>query len=90
MMENNITLRDLFAIHCPKDWLKRNTPSTVGGMRDELIKRGIIPASRKNGDVMRSYSDSEAEGLHMALRYEYADAMMAARKQIGLPHSHPA
>lgn len=82
LAHNGMTLRDYFATHCPDSWLKEATPTTIGGMRDALIERKIIPASRaQTVDVLRSYEERDERQLLVALRWEYADAMLAEREK---------
>jgi hypothetical protein len=75
-----MTLRDYFAARCPESWIERHNPTTVGDVRNAMIKRGIIPADRAEGDVFRSYDGNDRITLDAMLRYEYADAMIKARK----------
>lgn len=76
-----MTRRDFFAATCPESELKARTPATVGEMRDELIRREIIPSDRKQGDVMRSYRERDSQKLKCILRFEYADEMIAASEK---------
>ncbi len=78
--QDGMTLRDWFATHCPAEWLVENMPKTVGAIRDELIARGFIPPSSRNGDVLKSYNAAAVRKLNIALRWDYADAMIAARE----------
>ena len=75
-----LMLRDYFAARCPDSWVERHSPKTVGDVRDTLIARGIIPADRKQGDVFKSYDDNDRITLGALIRYDYADAMLRARK----------
>ena len=77
---NGMTLRDWFAGNCPESWLDLMTPTTLGEVRDAMIDRNLIPPNRKDFDVTRSYTRKDRIDLYIALRYEYADAMVAARK----------
>jgi hypothetical protein len=77
--EDGVKMRDYFAAHCPDSWLKESMPKTIGAIRDAMIARRIIPADRRNGDVLRSYDDGDEAALRVALRWEYADMMMKAR-----------
>ena len=72
-----MTLRQYFANNCPDYWIEMTTPKTVGEMRDEMIARGIISPSAKHEEVCRSYNNKDEQKLYIALRYEYADAMIA-------------
>jgi len=75
--EVGMTLREYFAAHCPESWMKRQMPSTVGDVRDTLIAKGIIPHGRVRGSPMDSYDETERTALWIAIRYDYADAMLA-------------
>lgn len=77
---NDNTRRDALATGCTEDELERRLPLTVGEMRAELIRRGIIPVARKHGDVLRSYTDADTHKLRCLIRYEYADEMIAASR----------
>lgn len=70
--------RDFFATNCPDSEIEKRTPRTVVGVRDELIRRGIIPISRKAGDVFESYNDKDMERLRCLVRFEYADDMISS------------
>lgn len=79
----DMDIRDYFAAHCPFSWLDKFVPRTIGGIRDALIKEGIIPADRaKYHDVCRSYNDEEYSKLLVAYRWKYAELMMERRQQI--------
>lgn len=75
-----MSLRDYFAAHCPDSWVTKNMPATVGDIRTALISRGIIPPSAMARDVLNSYGNFHEGKLIAAIRYDYADAMIAARK----------
>lgn len=75
-----MSLRDWFATHCPPDWLERFWPQSHEELRDAMISRGIIPASAKRRSPQNSYTEIDVRRLWVAFRYEYADAMLAARK----------
>jgi len=77
---NAVTLRDWFATHCPDSWLEAAMPKTIGATRDELLKRHLIPQERSNWDVLRAYNEADVMKLRVALRWEYADAMLVARR----------
>lgn len=81
MTIENITRRDFFATTCLESELKARMPATVGEMRDELIRRKIIPSDRKHGDVMRSYTEKDSQKLKCILRFEYADEMISASEK---------
>ena len=75
-----MALRDYFAAHCPEYWVKLAFENTVGGIRDALIERDLIPKDAIKKDAFRSYSQADLLRLHAALRYEYADVMLATRR----------
>lgn len=78
--ENGMTLRDYFAASCSHGEIKHRLPSTIGEMRDELIKRKLIPENKKHVDVFKSYTEKDVQKLKAIIRYEYADDMLEARK----------
>ena len=75
-----LTVRDYFAAHCPQWWMEQRVGSTIGEIRDALIERKMIPASRKQEMATRAYTEAERLQLRIALQWEYADAMLAARQ----------
>lgn len=74
-----IPLRDWLAAHCPQWWMDDATPKTLGETRDAIVAHGILPRPRST-DVIHSYTDADRRRLRIALTYDYADAMLAARK----------
>lgn len=80
-----MSLRDYFAAHCPDTWIERNTPDGTDAMRRELLKRKIIASTWHSGGPLETYSEIDTSRLYTALRYEYADAMLAARATRGTP-----
>ena len=79
LAERGLSARDYFAIHVSDAELEPLMPKVVGDMRDELILRGIIPPESKKWDVLNSYTRADVRKLRVALRYEFADQMLAAR-----------
>ena len=77
MKTENISKRDYFAATCPEGEIDSRIPDTFGAMRDELIHRGMIPTSRRSGDVLRSYSKKDQQKLRCIIRFEYADDMVS-------------
>lgn len=76
---DGMSLRDYFANHCPTEWMDLAMPKTVGDMRDAMIIRGILPESARKLDALKSYNGAHRRQLFVAIRYDYADAMLAAR-----------
>lgn len=77
MTTDNVTKREFFAATCPESEINARMPETVGAMRDELIRRGMIPPNRKTGDVLRSYTEKDRQKLRCIIRFEYADEMLS-------------
>lgn len=74
-------LRDLFAVHCPDSWLAKAMPTTLGDIHTALVGRKLIPPPRgTHVDYLRAYTEADVKRLYVVLRYEYADAMLAARE----------
>lgn len=74
-----MSLRDYFANNCPTEWMDLAMPKTVGDMRDAMIIRGILPEIARKLDALKSYNGAHRRQLFVAIRYDYADAMMEAR-----------
>lgn len=65
---NEHELRLYLAAHCPDRYLKDNIPKNIGGYEHALSSRGI------------GFNEPAAKNaLHVAVRFEYADAMLNAR-----------
>lgn len=77
---DGVSERTFLAVNCPISFINSKTDNgSVGGYRDAMIERGIIPRSRKNEAAFHSYSEYEREILEAVLRYEYADLMIRVR-----------
>ncbi len=82
-----VTLRDYFAAHCPAEEIEDRMPNTVGEVAELLKSRGIIKAWT---DIINAYSSEDIWKLRIALRYEYADAMIKTRNEQQYAQRPPA
>lgn len=73
--------RKYFAATCSDSEINRRIPETIGGILDELIRRGIVPENRKNVDITRSYKPEDINKLRCLVRFEYADEMIELSKK---------
>lgn len=80
---DGMSLRDWFAGKCPDEEMKKRIPATMGDIVKLLADLGWISNADATGAgyVWTKYQDEHMHRLRAWARYQYADAMLEARKQ---------
>lgn len=78
-----MSLRDWFAGTCPDEEMKKRIPRTMGDIVKLLADLGWISNADATGAgyVWTKYQDEHMHRLRAWARYQYAEAMLEARKQ---------
>jgi hypothetical protein len=77
-----MSLRDYFATHCPDIEVAKRIPETMGDILNLLVDLGWVTKELRNspGYAWNKYENAHMHRLRAWARYQYADAMLEARK----------
>jgi hypothetical protein len=79
-LPEGVTMRDWFAAHCPDSEVDARMPRTIGDLADRFVKLGWVSLYARKMDAPTCYTKDHVQRLRALVRYEYADAMIAARR----------